>query len=59
MGFLLAAALLMREAGELVARGRFMCGEGACIISSSSFILGFLDLANCGDDDLSGSLYAC
>ena len=60
MGFLLTPPLLMRVAGEFVARGRFiLAGPGDCIISSSSLNLGFFVLANCGEEDLSGSLYAC
>jgi hypothetical protein len=62
MGFLLADALFMREAGEFVASGRFIaCPLGDNTISSSSLNFGFLvvDLANWGEEDLSGSLYAC
>lgn len=52
----------MREAGEFVASGRFIaCPLGDNTISSSSLNFGFLvvDLANWGEEDLSGSLYAC
>ena len=56
----LLTALLMRVAGELVASGRLIAfGLGECTISSSSLNFGFFVLANCGDSDLSGSLYAC
>lgn len=60
IGFLLTPPLLISVAGEFVASGRLMDeGPGDCCISSSSLNFGFLVLANCGDDDLSGSLYAC
>jgi hypothetical protein len=50
----------MREAGELEASGRLTEeGLGDCSISSSSLNFGFFVLANCGESDLSGSLYAC
>jgi hypothetical protein len=59
IGFLLLPPLLMSVAGELVASGKLMPGPGDCIISSSSLNFGFFVLANCGEEDLSGSLYAC
>lgn len=59
MGFLFVDFI---RAGELAARGRLMGGAivGDCVISSSSpCTLGFLDRANCGERERSGSLYAC